>query len=182
MPPQQIPSTPPSTPPRQTSSTPPHRHDVQQTTSNLGDPTHVDIRLPAWIVGLSDISINISPRRGTAQAGEFNHRSVTPIVTMVHHQLETQVAEAPPPPPPTPQHMLPRAFTATQLGTPLRTQSSQVVAGPRPIYPLQPGEVSPPRRVFRDSRAHRYYVIFIGPRLGVYHEYWFVYHVIILAD
>ncbi|KZP08768.1 hypothetical protein FIBSPDRAFT_901006 [Athelia psychrophila] len=177
-PPQQTPSTPPRhevdpdifweryrepvPPPQQTPPTAP-RHEVQQMTSHLGDPTHLEIRLPAWIMDFSDISINISPRRGTAQAREVNQRPATPIITMAYHH-ETPVADTSTPPPPIPDRTRPRV--------PLRTQPSQVNAGPQPIYPLQPGEVPPRPRILRDDRTHGYYVVFIGPRLGIYHEYW----------
>lgn len=169
--PQQTPSTPPrrrgvaSTTPRrhEVASTPPRRLEVQQTTSNLGDPTRLEIALSAWILDFAEVSITISPRRGAAEAREVSQRSATPIIAAVHHHREATASPAPASPAPTPERMQARLLT-----------------GPHPIYPLQPGEMSPPQRIFRDNRAHGYYVVFQGLRIGIYHEYWFVYLVIIL--
>lgn len=198
-------------PPPQIPSTPPRRQDVQAATSNLGDHPHVDIRLSSWILDFSEITINISPRRGIAQANN------SPIITR-HHE-DTSAANpqtSPPSPRPGPSNRplrQSRSQTSTATRTSFPTQPSQVYAAPiqsrsphqhptyplqqgvpaspqrslptqpsqvftaptpRPIYPLQPGEPAPRVRIFRDDRAHGYYVIFKGPCLGIYHEYWFV--------
>lgn len=48
----------------------------------------------------------------------------------------------------------------------------QYLTTPQPIYPLQPGEQVPRLRTFNPNQAHGFYVVFVGPRLGIFHEYW----------
>lgn len=188
-------------------ATPPRRPEVQPTTPNSGDQTRLEIIFPSWMVDLSDISISISPRRGTTQASDrrsttqasdITQRHVTPIVTTAHRHRDTSAPDAQTPssaprpgPSDRPLHQdRSRTSTATQPETSLPAQSSQVSAAPpqsqlhhpRPIYPLQPGEPTPPVRIFRDDRAHGYYIIFKGPCLGIYHEYWFVCCLILRID
>lgn len=69
--------------------------------------------------------------------------------------------------------------TSPIFGTPQRDQDPVPRPGhryprhrPRPIYPLRPGDEAPPLRTFDPSRTHGYYVVFVGPRLGIFHEYW----------
>lgn len=67
------------------------------------------------------------------------------------------------------QQCPPAAVSATLPSQ--RTPSSY----PQPIYPLQPGGLVPRSdRTFDRHRAHGYYVVFVGPRLGIFHEYWCV--------
>lgn len=161
----------PSTPP------PPPLREAQPTTSNLRDQSELEIRLPMLMEDFANISINITPRRDSAQAGELTQLAAAPTVTIAYRRRETPVANQPnpsPAPSTLPQILPTRTSTPMQPGSHSIAQSSQVYAGPRPIYPLQLGEPAPLHRIFRDSRAHGYYVVFIGPCLGIYHEYWLV--------
>lgn len=144
----------------------------------------------------ADISINISPRCDTAQAGEVNQHHVAPIIAMTHHPNDTSAADSQTPPPtprtwPIDRHLRqdrshrnertpPRTFTVMRPETSFPAESSQVHSvstrgqspHPLPIYPLEPGEQAPPARTFSANRTHGYYVIFQGIlRLGIYHEY-----------
>lgn len=59
--------------------------------------------------------------------------------------------------------------TMPQVAQPVAQNGEQV---PQPIYPIPLGEQAPLERTFDPGRTHAYYVVFIGPRLGIFCEYW----------
>lgn len=86
------------------------------------------------------------------------------------HASTSRTAASPPHPPANLFHVPARTLhvPTSPLHTPIESFSL------RPIHPLQSGEPEPPSRTFDLSRAHGYYIVFVGPSLGIFHKYWSV--------
>lgn len=141
----------------------PNRH---RSDSNV----HISISIPACIAAMSDLNISLTPRPAhiTTNRGVRNsdHRSQSvPVTPPVFRPI------------PAPLHM-PPASPARHRPAPTpspESPASRPAPLLEPIYPLRPGRHSI-RHQYRLSqdRAHGYYVVFRGPKLGIFYTYWYV--------
>lgn len=149
----------------------------------------VEVRVPAWVLQFSQISINITPHSISAPPPIPNTPSPTrrsgpePPIVVFNTPSPTRRPGS------RTQNVISESSSSTtsttqQRPSPLRTttMTNQLVP-PRPIYPPQPGEPAPLiNRTFDQRRTHAYYVVFVGVTLGIYHEYWSVRYFLIICQ
>lgn len=157
---------------------------------------YVEIKIPSYILAFANVQINISPTRLSAATSSRSRphlnrqqnihpinlpaHSPTPRTAPVNLNSAAQPTQAghhthlrsPPSIPPSQRsqsHMPANAASGSSQHT---TVTQDVPPVPQRIYPLKSDEQAPPARTFSPYRSHGYYIVFVGPRPGIYHEYW----------
>lgn len=141
----------------------------------------VEVRVPAWVLQFSQVSINITPHSISAPPPISNTPSPTRRSGSEPQNIDANIPTPTRRPglraqnvvvePASPTTSTPRQRPSLVHATGMTNQSLP----PRPIYPLRPGEQAPPiNRIFDQRRTHAYYIVFVGLTLGIYHEYWSV--------
>lgn len=142
---------------------------TRQSSSNSN--VNISISIPAGIAAMSDLTITLSPRSPRVQSPAMQpmqQRLImppqSPVMRPRQHRPALPVSPAlrpgqltPPPPSP--------SFTAS-----VHSSTSQL----KPIYPVRPGRNIRLQYPLSQERTHRYYVVFRGPKLGIFYTYWYV--------
>lgn len=153
-----------------------------------GNADCVELKVPAWMLQFGTLQISLSPNRVSPdEGGSSAHPIQNDPSRNVHTPLPTRRTQ--------PSHRTPHERSQGSPAAIPRSSISQTPernpvpainpptpprerhryhqhVHPHPIFPLQPDDEAPSTRTFDQSRAHGYYIIFVGPRLGIFHEYW----------
>lgn len=146
---------------------------VTHQSSNNGS-VNITVSVPASIAAMSDLTISLSPRpvrvRSTATQPQ-QQRSMTPPQSPV--MRPRQHRPAPPSTPPSSPARLPGQQTPTLPYVPLTALVHSPASQLEPIYPLRPGRHLRHQYLLSQDRAHGYYIVFRGPKLGIFYTYWY---------
>lgn len=157
------------------------QHNTQHRVA--GDTEHVEIKVPAWLLKFGTLQISLLPNHSSTDLGGSSAQPTPPLPPPPHrtqssHHIHHGNSQGSPSL--RPRSSISRASqqiqdpvpAAINTPTPPRTAQGYPHRRPRPIYPIRPGDQTPPSRTFDSSRSHGYYVVFVGPKLGIFHEYW----------
>ncbi|KZP28680.1 hypothetical protein FIBSPDRAFT_885538 [Athelia psychrophila] len=131
---------------------------------NVPHDQYVEIKIPSYVLAFANVQINISPTRTSSTTGESSRPSLTPQPNIAprNSRIHSPTPRTSPFNPNLGQHPSRDGHAVTQ----------DALRVPQPIYPLPPGAQPALERAFDQGRTHGYYVVFVGPRLGIFHEYW----------
>lgn len=161
------------------------QHEEPNTIQHGSETGSVNIIVPGWVLKFATVSINLSPHQIPTDVGGSDTPQSTPSPTRRPSstpqpiQVPTNPLRAPPNPLRAATNPLrapasPLRAPASPLRAPTPLRASTESLGPRAIHPLGEEDPPPPTRIFDPSRAHGYYIIFAGPCIGIFHEYWLV--------
>lgn len=140
---------------------------------------HVELKIPAWMLQFNTLQISMSPNRVPTDVagGSVNPSQTIPPPNVhpstptrqTHRSHRTPLDHSQGSPPPRTQQPV-TAINTSPL--PRAAHRYHQYIRPQPIHPLQSGDEAPRPRTFDSRRSHGYYVVIVGPQLGIFHEYW----------